>query len=95
MYHCDVSPQLKVTLVSDPPGPKLPEALRHPHPERLPLEAPDRVEILAAHDSAVDAGAQGYLDPRSGLFVLTAETLWERGSCCEQGCRHCPWLPRP
>ena len=31
---------------------------------------------------------------RSGLFVQTARTLWNRGDCCEQGCRHCPFVER-
>ena len=33
----------------------------------------------------------GYFDPTTGLFVMTALTLAAR-PCCEQGCRHCPWL---
>ncbi len=38
------------------------------------------------------AGAGGYIDPGTGLFVLTAAYHTGRGSCCEQGCRHCPYL---
>lgn len=49
---------------------------------------------MAAHERALDADEPGYLDPGTGLFVLTAQTLWDRGACCEQGCRHCPYLPR-
>lgn len=48
-------------------------------------------EIVAAHDAAVSAGEPGYIDPETGLFVLTAAYLAERGFCCEQGCRHCPY----
>lgn len=48
-------------------------------------------EIVAAHDAAVSAGEAGYIDPVSGLFVLTAAYLAERGTCCDQGCRHCPY----
>jgi hypothetical protein len=47
--------------------------------------------IRLAHDAAVAAGEAGYLDPASGLFVLTSAYLAERGACCEQGCRHCPF----
>ena len=47
---------------------------------------------LEAHDRAVAAGEPGYLDPATGAFVFTAVTLAERGECCEQGCRHCPWV---
>ena len=37
-------------------------------------------------------GEAGYLDPATGLFVMTAATLLERSTCCETGCRHCPYL---
>jgi hypothetical protein len=44
-----------------------------------------------AHDAAVAAGEPGYLDPETGLFVLTATYLRDRGHCCGNGCRHCPY----
>ena len=62
-----------------------------PRPDRLDDRAPDRDEILAAHRSAIEAGEEGCIDPRTGLFVLTAGYLAERGYCCDQGCRHCPY----
>jgi len=55
--------------------------------ERPPVDE----SIRRAHDAAVAAGEAGYLDPATGLFVLTSAYLAERGSCCEQGCRHCPF----
>jgi hypothetical protein len=66
--------------------------LDEPHPERLGLDHPDREQILAAHRAAMDAGDAGYIDPATGLFVLTAATLLDNGQCCAQGCRHCPYL---
>lgn len=48
----------------------------------------------AAHDRAVAAGEPGYFDPDSDLFVLTAAYLRERGTCCGNGCRHCPYAAR-
>jgi hypothetical protein len=48
-------------------------------------------DVARAHDAAVAAGEPGYLDPESGLFVLTAAYLRERGECCGNGCRHCPY----
>jgi hypothetical protein len=27
----------------------------------------------------------------NNLFVLTEKFLWERGFCCQNGCRHCPY----
>jgi hypothetical protein len=37
-------------------------------------------------------GDPGYTDPDTSLFVLTAAYLADRGTCCESGCRHCPYL---
>ena len=73
----------------------LPPQLLEPHPIRLPEATPGYHEILAAHHTAVAESSPGYTDPFTGLFVLTAVYLWERGECCEQGCRHCPYLSRP
>ena len=66
--------------------------LSEPHPDRLPADHPHRAQILRAHDDALHAGADTYLDPASGLAVLTAGYLTRRGACCESGCRHCPYL---
>lgn len=38
------------------------------------------------------AGQQGYVDPVTGFFVMTAQTHATRGFCCDNGCRHCPYL---
>lgn len=66
--------------------------LTQPHPDRLAPGHPWRTEILAAHAGALAAGEPGYLDPETGLFVLTAAYLADRGTCCGRGCRHCPYL---
>ena len=66
--------------------------LDQPHPTRLDPDHPRRQEILDAHRVALDHADAGYLDPDTGLFVLTAAALLQRGDCCEQGCRHCPFL---
>jgi hypothetical protein len=66
--------------------------LTQPHPRRLDPAHLRRAEILAAHAKALERGEAGYLDPASGLFVLTAQYLADRGTCCGQGCRHCPYL---
>ena len=72
-----------------------PRDLNEPHPSRLSLDHPRRAEILAAHAAALDTGAAGYLDPDTGLFVLTAGFLAKRGTCCGRGCRHCPYTNGP
>ncbi|MGH9069332.1 MAG: DUF5522 domain-containing protein [Acidimicrobiales bacterium] len=66
--------------------------LSEPARSRLPAEHPSRQEILAAHATALATGEPGYLDPVSGLFVLTAGFLADRGFCCRRGCRHCPYV---
>lgn len=69
--------------------------LDQPHPARLATGHPDRERILMAHREALAAGQPGYTDPGSGLFVMTAAFLARRGTCCGQGCRHCPYLAEP
>jgi hypothetical protein len=73
----------------------LPEERRRPHPDRLAPSHPRYAEILAAHEAALDAGEEVYVDPATGFLVLTAKRLWVRGECCGSGCRHCPWHGRP
>jgi hypothetical protein len=63
-----------------------------PSPSRLDPNRPDFAVIMSAHKGATERGEPGYPDPTTGLFVMTATYLWERGSCCEQTCRHCPYL---
>jgi hypothetical protein len=69
-----------------------PRPLTEPHPDRLSPDHPRRAEILAAHAGALARGDAGYLDPDTGLFVLTAGYLAARGTCCTKGCRHCPYV---
>lgn len=76
---------------ADRPVPPLPDHLVDPHPDRLDRARPDRAAIVAAHRRAVVAGRTNYVDPASGWTVLTARFLWERGTCCDSGCRHCPY----
>lgn len=66
-------------------------SLLEPHPERLPLDHPDRRKILDTHRTAMEAGQPGYLDPVTGLFVITAAEHVRRGHCCANECRHCPY----
>ncbi|MFI7078236.1 DUF5522 domain-containing protein [Micromonospora sp. NPDC049903] len=67
-------------------------SLGEPHPSRLSPGHPGRARIIAAHDAALAAGDAGYLDPDTGLFVLSAGFLARRGTCCGRGCRHCPYV---
>ena len=71
---------------------RLPAPLARPDPARLDPARPDYQAVLAAHGQALEAGEDGYLDPGSGLWCFTAAYLWDRGTCCDSGCRHCPYL---
>jgi hypothetical protein len=57
---------------------------------RLAANRPEDA-ITSAHQRAIERGDAGYLDPTTGLFVMTARYLSDRGICCKQGCRHCPY----
>ena len=48
-------------------------------------------KIDRLHKAACKQGANGYIDPSTGFFVLTALYLQRRGHCCGAGCRHCPY----
>ena len=65
--------------------------LTEPSPTRLPPDHPERDAILSLHAAAIADDRPGYVDPVSGLFVMTAATLRDRGSCCDNRCRHCPY----
>lgn len=71
--------------------PLRPDAIDRPARSRLGVDDPHAAEILARHRDAVAAGRDTYTDPRTGLSVMTAAALVERGWCCEAGCRHCPY----
>jgi len=63
-----------------------------PHATRFSPERADYDSVIAAHEVAALAGAEGYLDPTSGAYVFTVTKLLERTFCCETGCRHCPFI---
>ena len=66
--------------------------LDEPATTRLRVDDPYRARILAAHHEAMQEGRDGYIDPATGLMVLTAAYLAAQGSCCDSGCRHCPYV---
>lgn len=47
--------------------------------------------IRILHDEAVRAGRNNYRDPHTGYRVFTELAHLRRGTCCGQGCRHCPY----
>lgn len=52
---------------------------------------PPDPRIQRIHAAACARHDTGYIDPTTGLFVLTAWYLRQRGFCCGTGCRHCPY----
>lgn len=62
-----------------------------PSERRLRRSNPAYDEVMARHAGAVDSGVPVYVDPVSGLTVFTAVFLADRGTCCDGGCRHCPF----
>lgn len=65
-----------------------------PRPDRLAPGHRLREEIVHRHALALAEGHPVYLDPVSGFTVFTAGFLAARGTCCDSGCRHCPFEPR-
>ncbi|KAJ2835489.1 hypothetical protein FBU31_001611 [Coemansia sp. 'formosensis'] len=43
------------------------------------------------HQRAVDNGDQTYIDPATGYMVFTELSHRDRGYCCGNKCRHCPF----
>jgi hypothetical protein len=49
---------------------------------------------ISSHEEALLVGAEGYIDHKTGFYVFTSEYHLARGSCCGNGCRHCPFTER-
>lgn len=62
-----------------------------PKPDRFSKDRVDFAKSMAAHHKASVDDDPGYPDPTTGLFVMTATYLRDRGWCCDRGCRHCPY----
>jgi hypothetical protein len=71
--------------------PLRPDHLDRPRADRLDPGHPRYAEVLDAHAAAVRAEMAQYRDPLSGWLVFTAAALAQRGTCCDTGCRHCPY----
>ncbi len=78
-------------MKAGPSGPRRAGWATSPTASRLAPDHPRYARILDAHARAVASGLSTYLDPVSGYAVMTAAYLADRGYCCSQGCRHCPW----
>ncbi len=50
-----------------------------------------KLAILEAHQKACENQEYTYIDPETGLQVLTEFYLKQRGYCCTNKCRHCAY----
>ena len=48
-------------------------------------------KIEEIHKEACSNCESTYIDPETGFNVFTEYFLLERGYCCENNCRHCPY----
>lgn len=48
-------------------------------------------QVTALHAAAVEARKPGYVDPSTGFRVTSAIGHLQRGYCCGEACRHCPF----
>lgn len=44
-------------------------------------------------EKPLQEGEDFYFDPK-GFRVMTSKYLTDRGYCCGNGCRHCPYFPK-
>ena len=58
---------------------------------RLSEENPHYDEVILRHRNALSKGEFSYIDPLTGYRVFTSAYLMERGYCCGNDCRHCPY----
>eukprot|EP00668_Euglena_longa_P035705 GGOE01045876.1.p1 GENE.GGOE01045876.1~~GGOE01045876.1.p1 ORF type:complete len:376 (-),score=97.55 GGOE01045876.1:208-1278(-) len=49
------------------------------------------VDIEQLHQAACNSGQTTYCDPATGYTVFTKLNHLQRGYCCGNGCRHCPF----
>ena len=61
-----------------------------PHPVGCRRTIPDYAEIVRAHAEALAAGEDTYVDPRTGLTVLTAGYLARRGTAANRAAGTAP-----
>ncbi|MBX2860588.1 MAG: hypothetical protein KTR14_05100 [Vampirovibrio sp.] len=52
-------------------------------------------QIALIHQQAVAREEMSYVDPVTGYQVWTALYLKQQGTCCDSGCRHCPYGSDP
>jgi cob(I)alamin adenosyltransferase len=51
----------------------------------------DTCDIEDLHQHALNIGSKTYIDPQTGFTVFSELTHLQRGFCCGNKCRHCPY----
>ncbi|XP_072016201.1 uncharacterized protein C1orf53-like [Amphiura filiformis] len=51
----------------------------------------EELDIHFIHDKACKTGQDTYIDPATGYTVLTRVFHINKGKCCGNACRHCPY----
>ncbi|XP_039984811.1 uncharacterized protein C1orf53 homolog [Xiphias gladius] len=51
----------------------------------------EEMAVYRIHREACEAKKQMYVDPSSGYKVFTEYAHLQRGKCCGNACRHCPY----
>jgi hypothetical protein len=72
--------------------PRSADPVPRPDPRRLRPDDPHYAAIIERHEAAVRAGSPTYVDPATGYLVMTVAVHRARGTCCDSGCRHCPYV---
>ncbi len=78
-------------LIVTDSGPIRVHGLSTPLTERFHRDMPGFNLSMAAHADALHAGEDYYIDPQTGLLVMSSQFLADRGPCCGNSCRHCPF----
>ncbi len=67
------------------------DGLRTPLTDRFRGDMPGFAPSMLAHGDALESGEDYYMDPQTGLLVMSSQYLADRGPCCGNSCRHCPF----
>ena len=71
---------------------RLDERIAFPSQRRFDYRDPWANARIKEHLKAMVAHQDGYIDPKDGRFVLNALVHLARGYCCNNLCRHCPYV---
>ena len=59
--------------------------------EGLDVDVDTVTDIEDLHQQALNSGSKTYIDPATGFTVFTELCHLQRGFCCGNSCRHCPY----